>query len=176
MLFHELTFPHLANKFSPSVEPEDSLPCSQERTAGPTLNQINPVQTLQQYFFKIDFNIILPPMAKCSKYFPLHDIRPKQHFLVSRMRAICHTHSTVYMVILIISCEEKTYKLRHFPFCNFLHLVSSSFGSKFSTQHLFPNIIHLCSIFNVFTLRARRKRKGLTFATILLFRIRQAIF
>jgi hypothetical protein len=43
------------------MEPEGSLLCPQElATGGPILSQMGPIHTLQPYFCKIHFNIILP--------------------------------------------------------------------------------------------------------------------
>jgi hypothetical protein len=60
------------------MEPESSLPCSQDPSNGPypepdqsnslapNLRQINPVHTTLSYLSQINFNIILPYMSKSS--------------------------------------------------------------------------------------------------------------
>jgi hypothetical protein len=37
------------------MEPEGSLPCSQEPSTGPILSQINPIHTIPSYLSKIHF-------------------------------------------------------------------------------------------------------------------------
>jgi hypothetical protein len=39
------------------VEPEDSLPCSQEPTIGPCLSHMDPVHIPNPFFFKIHLNV-----------------------------------------------------------------------------------------------------------------------
>ena len=46
------------------MEPESALPCLQQPLTFSIISQINPVHNLPQYFFKIHFNIILPPMQR----------------------------------------------------------------------------------------------------------------
>jgi hypothetical protein len=43
------------------MDPEDSLPCSQERATGLYQSQMNPVDTLQSNFFNINLIISPPP-------------------------------------------------------------------------------------------------------------------
>jgi hypothetical protein len=50
------------------MEPEDSVPCLQEPTTEPILSQTNPIHVLTLCFFKIYFNIVLPPMPISSKW------------------------------------------------------------------------------------------------------------
>jgi len=49
------------------MEPKGSFPCSQEPATG-ILNQINQVHTLQIYFSKIHFNIILLSTPRSSEW------------------------------------------------------------------------------------------------------------
>jgi hypothetical protein len=48
------------------MEPEGSLPGSQEPAIGPYPNQINPIHTSNAYFPKFHFNIILPSTPRSS--------------------------------------------------------------------------------------------------------------
>jgi hypothetical protein len=48
------------------MEPEGSLPCSQEPATG--LSQMNTVHTISSYFSKIYFNIILSPKPMSSQW------------------------------------------------------------------------------------------------------------
>jgi hypothetical protein len=49
------------------MEPEGSLPCSQDPTTGPILSQINPVHNFPSYFPNIHSNIILPSTPRSSE-------------------------------------------------------------------------------------------------------------
>jgi hypothetical protein len=54
------------------MKPKQWLSHSQEPTSGPIKKQMNPAHILTSYFFKINFNIILPSTptsATCSLYF-----------------------------------------------------------------------------------------------------------
>jgi hypothetical protein len=48
------------------MEPESSLPCSQESTTVPILSQIDPVHTTPSYLHNIHFNIIHSPTSWSS--------------------------------------------------------------------------------------------------------------
>ena len=48
------------------MKPEVSLPCLQEPAT--CMSQMNPVYTFESYFFKTNFNIILPPTPGTSKW------------------------------------------------------------------------------------------------------------
>jgi hypothetical protein len=45
------------------MEPEGSLPCSQEPSAGHYPGSINPIHTIPSYLSKIHFNIVHPPTS-----------------------------------------------------------------------------------------------------------------
>jgi hypothetical protein len=49
------------------MEPEGSLPCSQEPAAGPCLEPYESVNTLPPYFPNISYSIILPSTPGSSK-------------------------------------------------------------------------------------------------------------
>jgi hypothetical protein len=46
------------------MEPEGSVPCSQEPATGPILSQMNPVRSFPPYFSKIRSNAISPPTPR----------------------------------------------------------------------------------------------------------------
>jgi len=50
------------------MEPQSSLPCLQEPATGCSLIQLNPAHTLTLSFFKIRYDIILPPMPLSLKW------------------------------------------------------------------------------------------------------------
>jgi len=57
------------------MEPEGSLPCSQE--PGPVLSQIHPLHTFSPYFPKIHSNISFPATPKSSEWcLPCYILRP----------------------------------------------------------------------------------------------------
>jgi hypothetical protein len=51
------------------MEPEASLPCSQEPVTDPILSQINLVHILAHYVLKIHSDIILPPTPTKKSFF-----------------------------------------------------------------------------------------------------------
>ena len=50
------------------MEPEGSLPRSQQPATCPILSHINPVHAIPSYFFKIHFNIIPPMHMSCFRF------------------------------------------------------------------------------------------------------------
>jgi hypothetical protein len=50
------------------MEPEGSLPCSQDPQLVPILSQINPIHAMPSYLSKIHFNIVHPPTSWSSQW------------------------------------------------------------------------------------------------------------
>ena len=71
------------------MEPEGSLPRSQEFVTFPFLSHINPMHSLLQCYFKIYFNIVLPSKPKSYKPFPSLGL-PHQNS--ARISIIRHAH------------------------------------------------------------------------------------
>jgi hypothetical protein len=72
------------------MKSEDSLPCSQEPAPDPILCQLNPDHTPTTYFFKNDFNIILP----CTSRSP--NVLFLQAILISSMRTAYCAHLILF--------------------------------------------------------------------------------
>jgi hypothetical protein len=68
------------------MEPESSLPCSQEPSTIPILNQINPIHTIPSYLFKIHFNIVHPPTSCLSK----ESVQVRGCFRINVTRILSH--------------------------------------------------------------------------------------
>jgi hypothetical protein len=63
------------------MEPEGSLPCSQEPTLVPIMSQLNPFPTMQLYILTVHPNIDIPSMSKSSEWsFPFR--LPKQNLFL----------------------------------------------------------------------------------------------
>jgi len=59
------------------MEPDGSLPCSQEPATGPILSQMNQVHTFPHYFPKIHCNITFPSTPRFSEWsLPASDYFP----------------------------------------------------------------------------------------------------
>jgi hypothetical protein len=50
------------------VEPEVSIPCSQEPSSGPYLSHIHPIHSIPSYLSKIHFNIVHPSTSWSSQW------------------------------------------------------------------------------------------------------------
>jgi hypothetical protein len=59
------------------MEPEGSLPCSQQPPLVPILSQINPIHIMPSYLSKIHFNIVHPPTSWPSQWSHWHHIELK---------------------------------------------------------------------------------------------------
>ena len=111
------------------VEPEGSLPCSQQFPPVPILSQKYPIHNFSSYFSKMHFNIILPSI---SQYFnwSLYLRYPYQTpVLIFPQRTKCprlyHLLKSINLIVF-----EKKQKLPSSSICNYLHFpIISSLSS-----------------------------------------------
>jgi hypothetical protein len=85
---------HLACKKNPAffMNPEGSLPCSQNPPLDPILSQLNPVRSIDPYLPKVHLNVILP-LKPWSSQWSLTFGPPNQNLVnTSPMRATCSAH------------------------------------------------------------------------------------
>jgi hypothetical protein len=128
------------------MEPEGSLPCSQQPPLVPVLSQMNLLHTTPSHFLKIHFNIILAPAS--SGLFPsVFTTKILYTLLFYPMPATCPAHLILlHMIILIILGEQ--YKL---SLCSFPQppITSYLFCPNIPLSTLFSNTLSLCSSLNV---------------------------
>jgi hypothetical protein len=91
------------------MEPEGSLPCSQEPTTGPNSEPDNQINTTPSYLSKIDFNIFHPPTSWSSQWslsFWLSHQYPI-YILLLPIRVTCPTHLILFDLIVLITFDEE---------------------------------------------------------------------
>jgi hypothetical protein len=93
------------------MEPEGSLPCSQEPSTGlyPQLDQCSPYHPILS-LFKIHLNIILPLRLFLLSYLLPSGFPTKILYVsvFSHMRAACPSHLTLLDLIILIILGEET--------------------------------------------------------------------
>jgi hypothetical protein len=102
------------------MEPEGSLPCSQQPISGPVLGQMNVVSTHPVYLFKIV--LILSSHIRISLSSFMFSEQMLHAFLISPERARCSTHPILIdLVVLIVEMVKITnYEACHLSLFKFL--------------------------------------------------------
>jgi hypothetical protein len=133
------------------MEPECSVPCSQEPVTGlyPKLEESSPYQPI--LLSNIDLNIILHlslilPSRLFSSCFPTKNLHV---FLVFLMRTICPAYIILFDLVILIIFGEK-YKLWSSTLYNFLQhsTISSLSNQNILLSTLFSNTFRPCTFLN----------------------------
>jgi hypothetical protein len=128
------------------VQPERSLPRSQDVATLLVLSLMNPVHALQFYFFKMHFNIILPCVLRSPKSPPSF----RFPVLLSPTHATCPANLILLHLMTLILFHAQ-YKSWRFLLCSLLQypVISSLSGQNIFLSSLFLNTLSLCSFLNV---------------------------
>jgi hypothetical protein len=123
------------------MEPEGSLPCSQEPSTGPYSQLIRsspyqPILSNVLFFLVVSFFLAFPPISYMNSSSPI--------------RATCPTQPTLLDFIFLIMFSE-VYKLWSSILCSFLQspVTSYLFGPNIFLSTLFSNTLSLCFSLNV---------------------------
>jgi hypothetical protein len=112
------------------MEPEGSLPCSQGRSTGPSVSQINLVHTTASYLSKIHLNIITHLRLGFLRglFYSGFSTKIQCSFLFASMRSTCPAHLILLdLIILVIFTKNTSYEaLRFTVFSNHLSPYPSS--------------------------------------------------
>jgi len=110
VLLEELIVLH---KFYRFMEPEGSLPCSQQIASCPILSQINPFHNFPLCSYKIHSNIVLSSTSRSSEWSLPFGYSDQNFVSVSQLIHVCYlprpSHPPFDLITLIISGEA--YKL-----------------------------------------------------------------
>jgi hypothetical protein len=93
------------------MEPEGSIPCSQEPSTGPILSHIHPLRSIPSYVSRIHFNIVHPPTSWSSQWslsFRLSHQYPKA--LV--MPLVNCIYRPLYIANTYLKCEHAIVNVR----------------------------------------------------------------
>jgi hypothetical protein len=113
-------------------------------------SHINSLHAFLSYFFKLQFNILLPSTLRSSK-FHLSGFSTKilYAFIVSHIRATCPVH-LIFLDVIIRIVFDKDYKSWRSSLCHFLRppISSSLLGPSIFLSALSSNTLSLSSSLN----------------------------
>jgi len=124
------------------MEPEGSLPCSQESTTGSCLFKIHPVHTFSPYFHKIHSNNIISPSTPRSYEWSLSFKFSDQHLVF-----MSHLSHSCYMscpVLVPLETQHPGISNRHAP----RHQGSNTRYNYISLYEL-THMDHHCTMFTI---------------------------
>jgi hypothetical protein len=137
------------------MEPECSLPCSQQPTTSFYPECHESILHPPTYFFKIHFNTVLPLTPKSSKWSLLFRVADLNCVRVPHLpKSSTFSPHLIHLDLIILMkglCVEHFYELWSSSSCNFFQsrVASSLLDRNLLFSTMFSNILDLCPSINV---------------------------